>query len=205
MKIISKAGTMIRLVRKTFSLKFHLRSEWWGSSAFSRWSVISWVCKVSFTHYTRLGRSWGSSCLWSPSPCSSSPACSLPLNKVDQSPSLGQPPHHFLKGSLEELYWLKTFQAFLRLHHVEPAHLINCWLPLATPGEGSPSPSQVPQPTCYWKWHSWQLGNLTRLGLAVPTAIWVCLLLLFCSGFIPHLLDVGWVCDCGLNVNPSNI
>ena len=21
--------------------------------------------------------------------------------------------------------------------------------------------SQVPQPTCYWKWHSWQLGNLT--------------------------------------------
>ena len=27
MKIISKAGTMIRLVRKTFSLKFHLRSE----------------------------------------------------------------------------------------------------------------------------------------------------------------------------------
>ena len=23
-------------------------------------------------------------------------------------------------------------------------------------------PSQVPQPTCFWKWHSWQLGNLTR-------------------------------------------
>ena len=21
--------------------------------------------------------------------------------------------------------------------------------------------SQVPQPTCFWKWHSWQLGNLT--------------------------------------------
>ena len=21
--------------------------------------------------------------------------------------------------------------------------------------------SQVPQPTCYWKWHSWHLGNLT--------------------------------------------
>ena len=23
------------------------------------------------------------------------------------------------------------------------------------------TPSQVPQPTCFWKWHSWQLGNLT--------------------------------------------
>ena len=26
-------------------------------------------------------------------------------------------------------------------------------------------PSQVPQPTCFWKWHSWQLGNLTTLYL----------------------------------------
>ena len=27
--------------------------------------------------------------------------------------------------------------------------------------------SQVPQPTCYWKWHSWQLGNLTNVGHAL--------------------------------------
>ena len=30
------------------------------------------------------------------------------------------------------------------------------------------TPSQVPQPTCFWKWHSWQLGNLTR----DPTVGW---------------------------------
>ena len=27
--------------------------------------------------------------------------------------------------------------------------------------------SQVPQPTCFWKWHSWQLGNLTRISSAL--------------------------------------
>ena len=30
------------------------------------------------------------------------------------------------------------------------------------------SPSQVPQPTCYRKWHSWQLGNLTNSHPAPP-------------------------------------
>ena len=25
----------------------------------------------------------------------------------------------------------------------------------------------VPQPTCYWKWHSWQLGNLTTSSVSV--------------------------------------
>ena len=29
--------------------------------------------------------------------------------------------------------------------------------------------SQVPQPTCYRKWHSWQLGNLTRLSIATSS------------------------------------
>ena len=28
--------------------------------------------------------------------------------------------------------------------------------------------SQVPQPTCYWKWHSWQLGNLTTFCTTWP-------------------------------------
>ena len=29
--------------------------------------------------------------------------------------------------------------------------------------------SQVPQPTCYRKWHSWQLGNLTRFSIAISS------------------------------------
>ena len=31
----------------------------------------------------------------------------------------------------------------------------------AYPMAGCIQCSQVPQPTCNWKWHSWQLGNLT--------------------------------------------
>ena len=34
--------------------------------------------------------------------------------------------------------------------------------PFAVLGHHQPS-SQVPQPTCLWKWHSWQLGNLTNI------------------------------------------
>ena len=81
---------------KCFLFQFHLRSEWWGSSAFSRWSVILLACRVFFTHCTRPGRSWGSSCLWSSSPCSYSPAFSLLLNKAAQLQSLGEPPTDFV-------------------------------------------------------------------------------------------------------------
>ena len=48
----------------------------------------------------------------------------------------------------------KNSMATRRLHYGGMAEM-QCWL----------GPSQVPQPTCYWKWHSWQLGNLTRWGL----------------------------------------
>ena len=46
----------------------------------------------------------------------------------------------------------KNSMATRRLHYGGMAEM-QCWL----------RPSQVPQPTCYWKWHSWQLGNLTSL------------------------------------------
>ena len=51
---------------------------------------------------------------------------------------------------------------------------------------------QVPQPTCYWKWCSWQLGNLTTSSVSV---------IIFFSGRGSYL---GSPCLCSLDwVSPS--
>ena len=49
---------------------------------------------------------------------------------------------------------------------VTPAAVTNDSCSCHSTWQSLPLPGQVPQPTCYWKWHSWQLGNLTTLCLA---------------------------------------